>query len=150
VTFTVNERVMEKRTEDYYTRELVTKPETRTYTILERVETKKTGTRKVGKPVTVTETRKVKKDMGAYEERTVEVVCSSSSCGKRRLCGRRNCDSGCETYTTTCTKRVWVPKIVEVEEKVNVVKTEWSEEKYDYVEVSCKPVQKTETVNVTH
>jgi hypothetical protein len=89
--------------------------------------------------------------MGHWETQCVEVACSAS-CGRKGLFGRcckKGCDDDCAPATKLVTKKVWVAKLVTSTENVTFTTCEYIDEKYNYVEVSCKPVSKTETVNVT-
>jgi hypothetical protein len=92
-------------------------------------------------------------DQGHYETQCVEQVCYSSG-GKRRGlfgCCKKNkgCDSGCGPTVVTVQKQVWVAQPVTRTEKVQVSKCVPSEEEYEYVEVSHKPVTKTVMEKVT-
>jgi len=170
-TCTVYKRVPETKTIE--TQCTVMVPETRTktcnytvctpvwkeveqeYTVMVPHQETRQGTRKVCKMEQVTETRTVCKDKGHWEEQVVEVLCSYTkhrSCRARRGCCASTCDTGCGgsscCNTTTCTKKVWVPNIVEEQIEVTCCKPVLVEEPYEYCVTVCKPETRTRTCKV--
>ena len=140
------------------------------YTVMVPHKETRQGTRKVCKMEQVTETRTVCKDQGHWEEQVVEVPCSCTkyrSCRARRgCCSARRCGSDCGSdcgsacggntgcggsscsNTVTCTKKVWVPNIVQEEVEVTCSKPVLVEEPYEYCVTVCKPETRTCTVKV--
>jgi hypothetical protein len=124
----------------YWVCEAVTVEEDVTRLVCDRVETKKTGTRKVAQHVIEEVPYKHTVDQGCWETQCYEQVCHSRK--------RRCCDDSC-CYTKTCYKKVWVPKLVVVEGKAKVSKCIYVEQPYDYVEVSYKHREVKEKAKVT-
>jgi len=132
-----------KKPYSYWVCQPVTVEEDVTRVVCDRVETKKTGTRKVAQHVVVEQPYKYTCDQGHWETQCYEQVCHS----KKRRCGGGCGDDCC--YTKTCYKKVWVSKPVVVEGKTKVSKCVYVEQPYDYVEVSYKHREVKEKVKVT-
>ena len=122
------------------------------YTVMVPHQETRQCTRKVCKMEKVTQTRTVCKDKGHWEEQVVEVPCS---CRKFRRCHARHgcCGSACDPCggccgTTTCTKKVWVPNIVQEEVEYTCCKPVLVDEPYEYCVTVCTPEVRTRTVKV--
>ena len=113
------------------------------YTVMVPEKQVRQGTRKVCKMEKVAETRTVCKDQGCWEEQVVEVPCR---CFKCRRAHRRCCTPCCPPKV--CTKKVWVPNIVQEEVEVTRCKPVIVEEPYEYCVTVCKPEVRTRTVKV--
>ena len=109
----------------------------------------------------VTETRKVCKDEGHWEEREVAVASVRQVCYRTCRMARRArrlssccspctvaCETACSPCTTTQVCKVWVPNVVEQEVEVTVMKHELVEEPCEYTVTTCVPETRTKTVKV--
>lgn len=143
VTYTVAKPVWEEKEVEYTV--MVPRQETRE------------GVRRVCRAVPVTETRKVWKDEGQWEEREVTTPAVRQVCYRTRRMARRArrlgaccmpCAAPCEPCAVTQVCKVWVPNPVEHEVEVTVMKTEWAEEPYEYTVTRCEPETRSRTVRV--
>lgn len=127
ITRTVTEyvNVPQTRTETYFVNVPTWKEVTRDVTTMVPEMEAREGTRRVCRPVMVTENRTVCRDQGSYESRTY-----TDCCGCSRTCN------------------VWVPNMVQEEVPVQVCKPEISEETYTYHVRVCKPVTESRTFKV--
>ena len=120
-----------------------------TYTVCVPVKEERQGVRKVCRRVPVTKTRTVCKDEGHWEEQP---------CGGCSSCAPAGCNDGCNSGcgsscggcapASCCTRRVWVPNIVQHEVEYTCYETEVVEEPYTYCVTTYKKEERTRTVKV--
>jgi hypothetical protein len=137
-TVTEYQKVAKTRTCNVKVCKPVTVAEQRTCTTYVKETVQKQGFRTVCRKVPVCEYKTVTKDCGHWENQCVQTGCKT----RKDACG---C---CETVPTYKNKRVWVSNCVTTQVPVHTCRTESVQEPYTYCETICKPVTKTETVNV--
>lgn len=112
-----------------------------TYMVCVPEQVVRQGTRTVCKPVMVEETRSVCRDMGHWEQCTVERPVYRVGCFGRPRCG--DCPQ-----TVCCTRRVWVPNVVQEQVPVKVCKYETVQEPCEYTTTVYRQEKRVRNVQV--